>query len=74
MSQILVMLVLDACIRAIYFVLLNGAVSINSCGRSKHSDCSLFLPRLSRYLEDEKSMIHSFTVTFGAKYLTGMGH
>ena len=24
------------------------------------------------YLEEEKSMIHSFTVTFGAKYLTGM--
>jgi hypothetical protein len=22
------------------------------------------------YLEEEKSMIHSFTVTFGAKYLT----
>jgi len=24
------------------------------------------------YLEEEKSTIHSFTVTFGAKYLTGM--
>jgi hypothetical protein len=24
------------------------------------------------YLQEEKSMIHSFTVTFGAKYLTGM--
>jgi hypothetical protein len=24
------------------------------------------------YLEEEKSMIHSFTVTFGAKYLIGM--
>ena len=24
------------------------------------------------YLEEEKSMIHSFTVTFGAKYLTDM--
>jgi hypothetical protein len=24
------------------------------------------------YLEEKKSMIHSFTVTFGAKYLTGM--
>ena len=24
------------------------------------------------YLEEEKSMILSFTVTFGAKYLTGM--
>jgi hypothetical protein len=24
------------------------------------------------YLKDEKSIIHSFTVTFGAKYLTGM--
>jgi hypothetical protein len=23
------------------------------------------------YLEEEKSMIHSFTVTFGAKHLTG---
>jgi hypothetical protein len=24
------------------------------------------------YIEVEKSMIHNFTVTFGAKYLTGM--
>ena len=24
------------------------------------------------YVEEEKSMIHSFTVNFGAKYLTGM--
>jgi hypothetical protein len=24
------------------------------------------------YLEEEKSVIHSFTVTFGAQYLTGM--
>jgi hypothetical protein len=24
------------------------------------------------YLEDEKSMIHNFTATFGAKYLTDM--
>jgi hypothetical protein len=24
------------------------------------------------YLVEEKSMIHSFTVTFGAKYLTGI--
>ena len=24
------------------------------------------------YLKEEKSMIHSFTVTFGVKYLTGM--
>ena len=24
------------------------------------------------YLEEEKSIIHSFTVTFGAKYWTGM--
>jgi hypothetical protein len=38
-------------------------------GRSKHSDCSFFD---HGYLEEEKSMIHSFTVTFGAKYLTGM--
>jgi hypothetical protein len=44
-------------------------VGINRCGRSKHSDCSLFE---HGYLEEEKSMIHSFTVTFGAKYLTGM--
>jgi len=43
-------------------------VGINSCGRSKHSDC-LFD---HGYLEEEKSIIHSFTVTFGAKYLTGM--
>jgi hypothetical protein len=35
-------------------------VGINSCGRSKHSDCSLFWPRLSR------------GVTFWAKYLTGL--
>ena len=27
---------------------------------------------LPRYLEEEKSIIHSFTVTFGTKYLTGM--
>ena len=25
-----------------------------------------------RYLEEENAMIHSFTVTLGAKYLTGM--
>jgi hypothetical protein len=25
------------------------------------------------YLEEEKSTIYSFTVTFGAKYLTGLG-
>ena len=43
-------------------------MGINSCGRSKHSDC-LFD---HGYLEEEKSIIHSFTVTFGAKYLTGM--
>jgi len=24
------------------------------------------------YVEEEKSMMHSFTVTLGAKYLTGM--
>ena len=24
------------------------------------------------YLEEEQSMLHSFTVSFGAKYLTGM--
>jgi hypothetical protein len=27
---------------------------------------------LKHYLKEEKSMIHSFTVPFGAKYLTGM--
>jgi hypothetical protein len=39
--------------------------------RSKHSYCSFFY---HIYLEEEKSMIHvhSFTVTFGAKYLTSM--
>jgi hypothetical protein len=26
------------------------------------------------YLEEDKSMIHNFTVIFGAKYLTGMNH
>jgi hypothetical protein len=26
------------------------------------------------YLEEEKSMIYSFTVTIGENYLTGMGH
>jgi hypothetical protein len=41
----------------------------NSCGRSKHSDCSFFD---HGYLEEAKSMIHNFTVTFGAKYLTGI--
>jgi hypothetical protein len=38
-------------------------------GNQKHSDCSLFWPRLSR---GGKSMIISFTVTFGAKYLIDM--
>jgi hypothetical protein len=42
-------------------------VGINSCGQSKHSD---YFDHC--YLEEEKSMIYSFTVTFGAKYLTGM--
>ena len=46
-------------------------MGINSCGRSKHSDCSFFF--YHGYLEGKKkSIIHSFTVTFGAKYLTGM--
>ena len=44
-------------------------MGINSCGRSKHSDCSLFG---HGYLKEEKSMIHSFTFTFEVKYLTGM--
>jgi hypothetical protein len=42
-------------------------VGIHSCGQSKHSD---YFDH--GYLEEEKSMIYSFTVTFGAKYLTGM--
>jgi hypothetical protein len=41
-----------------------GTVCINSCGRSQHSEWSLFD---HGYLEEEKSMIHSFTITFGAK-------
>ena len=45
----------------------SGTVGMDSCGRSKHSDVSLFWPR---YLREEKSMIHSFTVTIEAKYLT----
>jgi hypothetical protein len=32
----------------------------------------LFIFFYHGYLEEEKSMIHSFTVTFGVKYLTGM--
>jgi hypothetical protein len=44
-------------------------VDINSCGRSKYSDWVFFN---HGYLEEENSMIHSFTVTFGIKYLTGM--
>jgi hypothetical protein len=31
-------------------------MGINSCGQSKHSDCSFFF---HGYLEEEKSMIHS---------------
>jgi hypothetical protein len=42
-------------------------MGINSCGQSKHLDCFDH-----GYLEEEKSIIPSFTVTFGAKYLTGM--
>ena len=45
-------------------------MGINSCGWSKHSVCSFFF--YHGYLEEEKSMIPSFTVTFEAKYLTGM--
>jgi hypothetical protein len=38
-------------------------MGINSCGRSKHLDCFDH-----GYLEEEKLIIPSFTVTFGAKY------
>ena len=41
-------------------------MGINSCGRSKPSYSSLFFG----FLEEEKSKLHSFTVNFGAKYLT----
>jgi hypothetical protein len=44
-------------------------MSIDSGGWRKHSDCSLFD---HGYLEEEKLMINSFTVTFGAKYLIDM--
>jgi hypothetical protein len=45
-----------------------AVVSTNKiCGQSLSSK---FL--FHSYVEEEKSMIHSFTVTFGAKYLTGM--
>jgi hypothetical protein len=43
-------------------------VGINSCGQSKHSDCSLFSPRLSR----GGKINDTVSVFFGAKYLTGM--
>jgi hypothetical protein len=47
------------------------------CGRSLSSlwaeqTFRLFIFFYHGYLEEEKSMIHSFTVTFGAKYLAGM--
>ena len=45
-------------------------VGIDICGRSKHSDCLYYFDH--GYLEEEKSIIHSFTVTFGTKYLTGI--
>jgi hypothetical protein len=39
----------------------------------KPSTCHKSLTHfITGYLEEEKSMIHSFTVTFGAKYLTGI--
>jgi hypothetical protein len=46
-----------------------GTVGIDSCGRSKHSYCSLFWSRLSR---GGKINDIYFTITFGATYLTGM--
>ena len=44
-------------------------MDINSCGRANIQIVHYFD---YGYHEEEKSMIHSFTVTFGAKYLTGM--
>jgi hypothetical protein len=44
-------------------------VDINSCGGANIQIVHYFD---HVYLEDEKSMIHCFTVTFGAKYLTCM--
>ena len=43
-------------------------ITINSCGRNKHSDCSLFWPVISR----RKNQWYIVSVIFGAKYLTGM--
>ena len=44
-------------------------MDINSCGGANIQIVHYFD---HVYLEDEKSMIHCFTVTFGAKYLTCM--
>ena len=44
-------------------------MGINSCGRANIQIVHYFD---HGYLEEEKSMIDSFTITFGAKYLTGM--
>ena len=44
-------------------------MGINSCGRTNIQIVHYFG---HGYIEEEKSMIHSFTVTFEAKYLTGI--
>ena len=44
-------------------------MGINSCGRANIQIVHYFD---HGYLEEEKSMIDSFTITFGANYLTGM--
>jgi hypothetical protein len=49
-------------------VLINTKNLTLSCGWSKHSDCSLFWPVISR----RKNQWYSFIVTFGAKSLTDM--
>jgi hypothetical protein len=47
-------------------------VGINSCGTVGGANIQIVHYFGHGYLEEEKAMIHSFTVTFGAKYLTGM--
>ena len=46
-------------------------MGINSCGQSKHSDCSLFWPRLSRGGKINDTL-YIVSVTFEEKYLTDM--
>ena len=47
-------------------------MGINSCGTVGGANIQIVHYFGPGYLEEEKAMIHSFTVTFGAKYLTGM--